>query len=84
MLCVRCWTADDGQTDCLKYAEFHSKNKFEKLMHLVCFVTRIFYGMFGLHAEGWEVGEGGENTRFRQVHKKQTPAVATQNTAQGE
>jgi hypothetical protein len=53
-------------------------------MHLVRFVTRIFYGMFGLHAEGWEVGEGGENTRFRQVHKKQTPAVATQNTVQGE
>jgi hypothetical protein len=26
---------DDGQRNCPKYVEFHSKNKFEKLVHLV-------------------------------------------------
>jgi len=31
-------TPDDGQRNCLKHAEFYSKNKFEKLVHLVGFV----------------------------------------------
>jgi len=41
LLCVQCWTPDDGQRDCPKHVEFHSKNKFEKSDHLVGFVTRI-------------------------------------------
>ena len=28
-------TPDDGQRNCLKHTEFYSKNKFEKLVHLV-------------------------------------------------
>ena len=28
-------TTDDGQRNCPKYVEFQSKNKFEKLVHLV-------------------------------------------------
>ena len=28
-------TADDGQRNCLKHVEFHFKNKFETLVHLV-------------------------------------------------
>ena len=28
--------------DCPKHVEFHSKNKFEKLVHLVGFVIRIY------------------------------------------
>ena len=36
-------TPDDGQRNCLKHAEFYSKNKFEKLVHLVGFVIRITY-----------------------------------------
>ena len=43
MLFVQCWTPDDGQRDCPKYVEFHSKNKFEKLVHLVGFVIRIYH-----------------------------------------
>ena len=43
LLCVRCWTPDDGQTDSPKHVEFHSKNKFEKLAHLVGFVIRIYH-----------------------------------------
>ena len=31
-------TPDDGQRKCPKHAEFYSKNKFEKFMHLVGFI----------------------------------------------
>jgi len=35
---------NDGQRNCPKHAEFYSKNKFEKLVHLVGFIIRInFY-----------------------------------------
>ena len=34
---------DDGQRNCPKYVQFDSKNKFEKLVHLVGFVIRIYY-----------------------------------------
>ena len=33
-------TPDDGQRNCPKHVEFHSKNKFEKLLHLVGFIVR--------------------------------------------
>jgi len=33
---------DDVQRNCPKYVEFYSKNKFEKLVHLVCFIIRTF------------------------------------------
>ena len=33
-------TPDDGQRNCLKHVEFYSKNKFEKLVHLVGFIIR--------------------------------------------
>jgi hypothetical protein len=33
-------TPDDGQGNFPKHAEFHSKNKFEKLVHLVGFIVR--------------------------------------------
>ena len=36
-LCVQCYTPDDGQRNCSKHVEFHSKNKFEKCLHLVGF-----------------------------------------------
>ena len=38
LLCVQCWAPDDGQRNCPKHVEFHSKNKFEKLVHIVGFV----------------------------------------------
>ena len=34
-------TADDGQRNCPKHVEFYSKNKFEKLVHLVGFIIGI-------------------------------------------
>jgi len=33
-------TPDGGQRNCPKHVEFYSKNKFEKLVHLVGFITR--------------------------------------------
>jgi len=41
--CVQCWTPYDGQRNCLKYVEFYSKNKFEKLVHLVGFIIIIYH-----------------------------------------
>jgi hypothetical protein len=40
LLCVQWKIRDDGQWNCLKHVEFHSKNKFEKLVHLVGFIIR--------------------------------------------
>jgi hypothetical protein len=39
LLCVQCYNPDDGQRNCPKHVEFYSKNKFEKLVHLVGFIT---------------------------------------------
>jgi len=36
-------TPDDGQSNCPKHVEFYSKNKFEKLVHLLGFVIRIYH-----------------------------------------
>jgi hypothetical protein len=36
-----CFTADDGERNCLKHVEFHSKNKSENLVHLVGFNIQI-------------------------------------------
>jgi len=35
LLCVQWIAPDDGRRNCPKHVEFHSKNKFEKLVHLV-------------------------------------------------
>ena len=40
LLCVQWKTPDDGQRNCLKHVEFQSKNKYEKLVHLVGFIIR--------------------------------------------
>jgi hypothetical protein len=41
LLCLRWKTSDDGQKNCPKHVEFHSKNKFEKLVHLVGFIISV-------------------------------------------
>jgi len=43
LLCVQWKTPDGGQTNCLKHVEFYSKNKFEKLVHVVDFIIRIHH-----------------------------------------
>ena len=41
LLCVQWKSPDDGQRNCPKHVEFYSKNKFEKLVHLVGFIIGI-------------------------------------------
>ena len=43
MLCVQRKTSDDGQRNCPKHEEFYSRIKFEKLVHLVGFIKRIYH-----------------------------------------
>jgi len=43
LLCIQYQTTDDGQKTCPKHVEFYSKNKVEKLVHLVGFIIRIPY-----------------------------------------
>jgi len=43
LLCVKWKTPDDGQRNCPKHIVFYSKNSFEKLVHLVGFIVRIFH-----------------------------------------
>jgi len=41
LLCLQWKIPDDGQKNCPKNVEFYSKNKFEKLVHLVGFIIRM-------------------------------------------
>jgi len=43
LLCVEWKTPDDGQRNCPNYVGFHSKNKCQKLVHLVVFIIRIYH-----------------------------------------
>jgi hypothetical protein len=50
LLHVQCWTPDDGQKTCPKHVDFYSKNKSEKLVHLVGFIINILilnYFLYG-------------------------------------
>jgi len=40
LLCVQWKTPDGGQRNRPKYVKFYSKNKFERLVHLVGFIIR--------------------------------------------
>jgi hypothetical protein len=43
LLCIQYQTSDDGQKTSPKHVEFYSKNKFEKLVHIVVFIIRIYH-----------------------------------------
>ena len=43
LLCLQSKTPDDGQRNYPKHVEYYSKNKFEKLVHLVGFIVRIYH-----------------------------------------
>jgi len=43
LLCVQWKAPDDGQRNCPKHVEFYSENKFEKWVHLVGFIIRIYH-----------------------------------------
>jgi len=43
LLCVQWKIPDDGQMNCPKHVEFYFKNKFEKFVHVVVFIIRIYH-----------------------------------------
>ena len=43
LLSVQQKTPDDGQRNCPKHVEFYSINKFEKLVHLIGFIVRLYH-----------------------------------------
>jgi hypothetical protein len=43
LLYVQCQTPDDGQRNSSKHVEFSSENKFQKLVHQVGFITRMYH-----------------------------------------
>jgi len=43
LICVQWKSPDGGQRNCPKYVEFYCNNKFEKLVHLVGFIIRIYH-----------------------------------------
>ena len=54
LLSVQCKTPDDGQRNCPKHVEFYSKNKFEKLVHLVgFFIIRLETRYLMFSQMGW-------------------------------
>jgi len=57
LLFVRWKTPDDGQRNCPQHVEFYSKNKFEKLVHLVGFIIRIYH-------DAWSPERQTEKTFF--------------------
>ena len=47
-------TADDGQRNCPKHVEFCSKNKFEKIVHVVGFIIRIYHDARSPERQIWQ------------------------------
>ena len=43
LLCIQYQTPDDRQKTCPTRVEFYSKNKFEKLVHLLGFIIRTYH-----------------------------------------
>jgi hypothetical protein len=43
LLCVQCWTPDDGQSTCPKHVEFYSTNKFENYCILLVSLQEYYY-----------------------------------------
>ena len=43
LLCLQWKTPDDGKRNCPKHVKFYSKNKFEKLVHLVGLIIKIYH-----------------------------------------
>ena len=54
LLCVQWKTPDDGHRNRPKHVQFYSKNKFEKLMHLVAFIIRIRVERNTATAKAWQ------------------------------
>jgi hypothetical protein len=62
-------TPDDGQKTCPKLVEFHSKNKFEKLVHFFGFIIRKITRNSFIKAVSWNLDgrilDEGRVTHYR-------------------
>jgi len=78
-LCTVKKTPDDGQKNCPKHVEFYSKNKFEKLVHLVGFIIRI-YAILIQNVSGWGASSTANGSGIlHNVALTVTSEVQTQN-----
>ena len=68
LMCVQWKTSDDGQRNCLKLVDFYSKNKFEKLVHLVGFIIRIRIKIKRLFYGRLREGSWAMNLKFTLFH----------------
>jgi len=83
LLCVQWKTADDGQRNCSKHVEFYSKIKFEKLVHLVGFVIRIYvYGLCLFERSVPNCDRFNKYCILKDLHclKKKNPLLLLENT----
>ena len=74
LLCAQWKTPDDWQRNCPKHLEFYSKNKFEKLVHLVGFITSIYCGDYSRWLVTWRQTHNKLSNRIWafQVHHTQS------------
>ena len=77
LLCIQYWTPDDGQKTCWKHVEFYSKNKSEKLVHLVGFIIRMFPKAWA--ASDWKLADHSRLPMKRQPcwHNEMCPAISS-------
>ena len=90
LLCVRWKTPDDEHRNCPKHAEFYSKNKFEKLVHLVGFILRIYHDARSPECQiyqrsvapfyMWNLPQHPYATRQVKLHVLNTPQFSTLNS----
>jgi hypothetical protein len=66
LLCVQWKTPDDWQRNCPNHVVFHSKNTFEKLVHLVGFIIRNNLGILDIYLVGYIL----EYTYNARTHKR--------------
>jgi len=79
---IKLWkTPDNGQRNSPKHAEFYSKNKFEKLVHLVGFIIRIYVTVHTSMVYVTQVGSASSNlillASYQQTCMTYTIAVCT-------
>jgi len=53
LLCIQWKTPGDGQRNCPKHVEFYSENKFEKIVHVVGFIIRIYHDARSRERQNW-------------------------------
>ena len=54
-------TPDDEQRNCTNHVEFYTKNKFEKLVHLVGFIIRTRIDLWSMLSPCWRLTESDHN-----------------------